>query len=77
MKLLVILFSPISHHFNSLRTKYSPKHPALTFSLYFSLNVRNKVSRAYKTIGKSMVLYILTFMFLDSRQEDERFWIEW
>jgi hypothetical protein len=28
----------------------------------------------YRTIGKMIVLYILFFMFLDSRREDKRFW---
>jgi hypothetical protein len=29
MKLLIMQFSPILHHFISLRCKYSPQHPAL------------------------------------------------
>jgi hypothetical protein len=29
MKLLIMQFSPISRHFISLRSKYSPQHPVL------------------------------------------------
>jgi hypothetical protein len=35
------------------------------------LNVRDQVPRPYKTTGRIMVLYILTFTFLDSRREEE------
>jgi hypothetical protein len=42
------------------------------FSLTSSLNVRDQVSHPYKTTGTIMVLYILTFNFLDNRQEDRR-----
>jgi hypothetical protein len=35
--------------------------------------VRTKFSHPYKTTGRIMVLYILTFTFLDSRREDKRF----
>jgi hypothetical protein len=41
-----------------------------TLSLRSSLNVRDKVSHPYKTTGRIMVLYTLTFTFLDSRRED-------
>jgi hypothetical protein len=30
----------------------------------------------YTTTGRIMILYILTFMFLDNRQEDRRLWTE-
>jgi hypothetical protein len=33
--------------------------------------VRDQVSHPYKTTGRIMVLYILTFTFLDSRREDK------
>jgi hypothetical protein len=48
-----------------LRTLFSN-----TLSLCSSLNVRDQVSHPYKTTGTIIVLRILTFMFLDSRQED-------
>jgi hypothetical protein len=48
-----------------------------TLSLCSFLNVRDEVSHPLRNTGKIMVLYILTFMFLDSRREDKGFWTEW
>jgi hypothetical protein len=51
----------------------SPQHPVLKYpqSMLF-LNLRDKVSHPHKTTGRIMVLYILTFKFLDNRREDKR-----
>jgi hypothetical protein len=46
-------------------------------SLCSSLSVRDQVSHPYKTTGRITVLYILTFIFLDSRRDDKRLWTEW
>jgi hypothetical protein len=40
----------------------------------FFLESEEKVSHPYNTTGRIMVLYILTFTFLDSRQKDKRPW---
>jgi hypothetical protein len=34
--------------------------------------VRDQVSHPYKTTGRIMVLYILTFTFLDSSRDDKK-----
>jgi hypothetical protein len=38
--------------------------------------VRDQVSHPYKTTGTIIVLYILTFVFMDSKLEDKRFCTE-
>ena len=48
-----------------------------TLSLSSSLNVNDQVSHPYKTTGKTILLYILFFKFLDSKFEDRRFCTEW
>jgi hypothetical protein len=47
-----------------------------TPSLRFSLSVSDQVSHPYKTIGNIVVLYILIYIFLDSKLEDKSFCTE-
>jgi hypothetical protein len=76
MKLPILQLSPFSRYFIPVRSKYS-QHPVLKNpSLCSSLNVRDQVSHPYKTTRRIMVLYILTFKFLDNRREDRRLWTE-
>jgi hypothetical protein len=60
--LLDMQFSPFSHHLIPLRSKY-PLSTLFsnTLSLCSSLNVRDQVSRPYRTTGKIIVLDILIF----------------
>jgi hypothetical protein len=46
--------------------------PCSHLSLCSSYNVTDHVSRPYGTTGKIIALYILTFIFFDSRREDRR-----
>jgi hypothetical protein len=48
-----------------------------TLSVCSSLNVTDQVSHPYKTTGRIMVLYILTFTFPDSRREGRSLWTKW
>ena len=47
-----------------------------TLSLRSSLNLSNQVSHPYKTTVNIIVLYILIFIFLDSKLDDKRFCTE-
>ena len=48
-----------------------------TLSLRSSLNLSDYVSHPYNTKGKIIVLYIVLFMFLNSKLENKRFCTEW
>jgi hypothetical protein len=48
-----------------------------TFSPCYSLSVRGQISHPSKITSKIIVLYILIFMFSDSRREDKSFCAEW
>jgi hypothetical protein len=73
MKFLIVQLPPFSRRLIPLRSKYSSQNPVLKHpqSMLFP-SVRDKVSHTYKTTGRIMVLYILTFTFLGSRQDDKR-----
>jgi hypothetical protein len=72
MKLLIVQLSSFSCYFILfgpnilLRTLFSN-----TLNLCSSLNVRDQVSHPYKTNGRIMGLYVLSFTFLDKRREDK------
>jgi hypothetical protein len=76
MKLLIVKFLPFSCYFIPLRSKYAPQNPE-SLSLCFSLNVRDQDSHPYKTSGRIIVFYILTFILPESRREDKILWSEW
>jgi hypothetical protein len=53
MKLLTMQYSPTSHHFLPLRSKYSPQHPfSNTLNICSSLSVRDKTAHLYRTTVK-------------------------
>jgi len=58
---------------NSLLSNLYPN----TLSLRSSQTMSDQVSHPYKTEDKIIVLYILIFIFLDSKLEDIRFCTEW
>ena len=78
IKLLTIQFSPLPCYLIPLRPKilFSTLF-SNTLSLLSSLNVSYKISKSFKTTGKIIDVYILIFIFLDSKLEDKRFCTKW
>jgi hypothetical protein len=74
--LCIFLHSPITSSLLGPNILHSTLY-SNTLSLCSSLNITDQVSWPYKTSGRIMVLYILTFKFLDSRREDKRLWTDW
>jgi hypothetical protein len=70
MKLLIMQFCPTSLHFTPLfsQTILLSTQVSNTLSLCPTLNVRNQVSHPHKTADNIIVLYILIYAFLVSRQ---------
>jgi hypothetical protein len=63
-------FSPVSLHFVSLRTKYSPQHSVFKHPhICLSVNVRDQVSHPYRTTGTITVLFTLVFRFLTADEK--------
>ena len=70
-------FSALPCYLFPLWPKYSPQHHNLkTLSLRSSISVSYQVSHPYKITGK-IFLYILVFIFLDSKLEGRIFCTEW
>jgi hypothetical protein len=61
MKLIIILFSPLSYYF------IPPGYSLLSTLFSKALNIRYEVSYPYKITDKIPVLYTLIFMLSDSR----------
>jgi hypothetical protein len=77
MKLLIVQLSAFSCYFIPLLVQIFFSEPSSQTPSPSSLSVRDQVSHPYKTTGRIMVLYILTFTFLGSRRDDKRLWTEW
>jgi len=61
--------SPASHHFLSLRSKYSPQHPVLKCpQSKFFLSCEGPSFTPMQKTSEVIVLYILIFKFLERRQ---------
>jgi hypothetical protein len=68
MKLLIMQFSPISHHFIPLQSKYSPQHPV--FKHHQSTFLPSCQRSSFKPVQNHKQNYgFVYFCFLQSRRE--------
>ena len=74
---LAIMLSPLPCYLVPLRPKYSPQHTILKHPQLMFLTSMWATMFHTKTTQKIIVLYILFFIFLDRKMEDERFCTEW
>jgi hypothetical protein len=75
MTILAMPISPVSSYFVPRRPKYRPEHssPEHHQPVFFSKRYESN-SHSYIQTGKSIVVYILTLIFVDSKREDGRYW---
>jgi hypothetical protein len=79
MNLLIIQLPPISRHYISLRSKYSPQHPVLKHpqSLFLPYCQRPSFTPIQNNMQNYTFVYSNLFTFLNGRREHKRFWTEW
>jgi hypothetical protein len=74
MKVLIVQSLQTSHHFLPLWSVILLNNLfPNSLSICSSISVRDQVSHKYRTTGKTVVLCILIFKFLERRQEGKRF----
>jgi hypothetical protein len=68
-------FSPASHYFIPLGSKYPPQNTVIKHNLHSSVNVRDQVSHQYKITSKFIIMHISIFIF--SYMKTKRIWTAW
>jgi hypothetical protein len=78
LKLLVIMFSRVSHYVPSLRLKniFLSIPFSDTLTLWSSLHVTNQISYPYTATRHNNRLYVLNSMYLQSKLEDKFYCVE-
>ena len=74
-KLLIRQFSPLPVISSLVGPKYSPQHPILEYCKSTFLSQCERL--CFTSIQNNIPIYILIFIFLDSKLEDKRFCTKW